>query len=605
MTSRISDYAIIGDCETVALANRNGSIDFLCWPQFHSEACFAGLIGNEGNGRWTLNPAGRCKVTRHYRDHTAILETRFDTDEGAVTLIDFMPIRTGENSSIVRLIKGERGHVSLHMALNLRFDYGRLSPWVFRSAADTTEFVCGPHASTLRSHVAIRCQKSQCEADFTVSAGQTHSFTLQYRRSHSDPPAVLNVGDQLSVTERTWRDWAANCTYRGSVREAVLRSLITIKAMTSQQTGGIIAAPTMGLPEKIGGKQNWDYRFCWLRDATFALLALLHSGYHDEASAWRDWLLRAVAGMPNDVQPVYGVGGEHRLEEWTLDWLNGYRDSRPVRAGNIAYQQLQIDVYGEVLDVLHQCRQQGIPAGDWSWRLQQDLVTQVERIWREPDAGIWEARHGREHFTHSRVMAWVAVDRAVRAAEKHQLDWPVERWRKLRADIHRDVCENGYDAGLGGFVRSYETHEPDGANLLIPIVGFLPASDPRVVKTVELTERKLMNRGFVMRYDTRKSKDGMPEGEGAFLPCSFWYVDNLVLQGRLDEARRTFDRLLAVRNDVGLLSEEYDPNSGEMLGNFPQALSHLGLVNSAHNLTQPFGPAHARSGQERKKAADA
>jgi len=606
---RISDYAVIGDRETAALVSRDGSIDFLCWPFFDSEACFASLTGDESNGHWTLCPREITQASRRYRGHTAILETRFETADGAVTLIDFMPVRdrTGDSSSIVRIVAGERGCVAMQMTLALRFDYGRLSPWLLQRGRHSKEFICGPHAAVLTCDLETLCGHSECRADFTICAGERRSFVLQYRRSHSDRAEALRAEDELAASEKWWRDWAAKSTYCGRWPDAVLRSLVTIELMTSRQTGGIIAAPTLGLPERLGGTRNWDYRFCWLRDATFTLLALLHSGFREEASAWRDWLLRAVAGMPRQVQPIYGVAAEHRLPEWEIDWLSGFRNSLPVRAGNAAYRQLQSDVYGEVLDALHQSREHGVPPEDWSWRLQQELVEQLERVWCEADCGIWEARHGREHFTHSRVMAWVGLDRAVQAGEKHRLDWPLERWRALREQIHREVCEKGYDARLDGFVRSYETREPDGANLLIPIVGFLPADDERVLRNVALTERKLMNNGFVMRYDTEKSEDGMPAGEGAFLACSFWYLDNLVMQGRKNEARRVFDRLLDVRNDVGLLSEEYDPQTGELLGNFPQALSHVCLINSAYNLEQDFGPAHARSsrGTRRAKAVQA
>ena len=603
MPGTISDYAVIGDCETAALTSRHGSIDWLCWPQFHSDACMAALLGDEKNGRWQIAPRGAAQVARRYRDATAILETRFETDAGVVTLIDFMPLRGDDTSQVIRIVAGEKGRVSMEMRLDLRFDYGRLTPWTSKRDDGSIEFVCGPHAASLVADVETNCHHASCGADFEVAAGERKAFVLQYRRSHLHRKQKADPERALNETERWWRDWASKCTYHGPHRNAVMRSLIIIKMMTSSATGGIVAAPTTSLPEKIGGNRNFDYRYCWLRDATFTLLALLHSGYRREACEWRDWLLRAIAGMPTEVQPLYGEAGEHRLPEWEIGWLYGFGGSRPVLAGNAAYSQLQIDVYGEVLDALHQSREQAIPPEDWSWRLQQELVTNVERIWQQPDAGIWEVRHAREHFTHSRVMAWVAVDRAVKAAEKYGLDWPVGRWRDLRARIHRDVCENGYDEKLGGFVRSYETREPDAANLLIPVVGFLPADDPRVLKTVELAERKLMHDGFVMRYDTTSAEDGFPEGEGVFLACSFWYVDNLVMQGRMQEARRMFERLLAVRNDVGLLSEEYDPATEQLLGNFPQGLSHLALINSAHNLEQGWSPAHARSAQpERIKA---
>ena len=604
MARKINDYALIGDCETAALVAADGTIDFLCWPRFHSEACLAGIIGDDDNGIWRLRPPSGWTATRRYRGDTAILETRFETESGAATVTDFMPVRSEEEgdrrSTLVRIVTGERGSVRFDMALVLRFDYGRLVPWVIEDEKNTVEFFCGPHVVSLHTSVVTTQTHARCNSEFSVSAGEQKSFVLHYRRSHRERPPQLDAKETLQETERWWRDWTKTCTYRGQAREAVLRSLITIKLMASRQTGGIVAAPTTSLPEKIGGERNWDYRFCWLRDASFTLLALLHSGFKKEAAAWRDWLLRAIAGMPREVQPFYSVAGEHRAPEWEIPWLAGFRDSRPVRAGNAAYEQFQLDVYGEIIDLLHLSREHGIPPDDWSWRLQQELVEHVERIWREADAGFWEVRHGREHFTQSRVMAWVAVDRAIRAAEKYELSWPVDRWRKLRQDIHREVCEKGYDERIGGFVRSYQTREPDAANLLIPIVGFLPANDPRVLRTVELIERKLIIDDFVMRYDTERAEDGLPVGEGVFLACSFWYADNLLMQGRSQEARRVFNHMLAVRNDVGLLSEEYDPRSGEMLGNFPQVLSHLSLINTAHNLAQGYGPAHVRAGQAEK-----
>jgi GH15 family glucan-1,4-alpha-glucosidase len=600
----IGDYALIGDCETAALVGRDGSIDWLCWPRFHSEACFAALLGDERNGCWQLGPREKARASRRYRGATAILETRFECASGAATLIDFMPMRADDSSEVVRIIIGETGRVPIETKLTLRFDYGRLTPWASKCAEDAVEFVCGPHAVSLTSSLPVECTHGVCAAKFDVAAGERQAFVLRYHRSHLPRARPDDAGALLEETKRAWEQWSSNCTYDGPHRDIVVRSLITIKAMTSRETGGIIASPSAALPEKIGGRRNWDYRFCWLRDATFTLLALLHSGYTQEAAEWRDWLLRAVAGMPREVQPVYGVAGEHRLPEWSIDWLDGFCGSRPVLAGNAAHAQLQIDVYGEVLDALHQSRTQKIPREDWSWRLQQEMVEQVERIWQEPDSGIWEARHGREHFTHSRVMAWVAVDRAIRAAERHRLDWPLDRWRLLREVIHQEVCEKGYDAEVGGFIRSYETHEPDAALLLVPIVGFLPPDDARVRQTVKLIEKRLMPGGFVLRYDTSRSEDGLPKGEGAFLPCSFWYVDNLVMQEREREARAMFEKLLTVCNDVGLLSEEYDPEAKILLGNFPQGLSHLSLVNSAHNLAQAVGPAHARAGHGGKQATE-
>jgi len=599
MANRISDYALIGDRNTAALVGRDGSIDFLCWPHFHSEACFTALLGTADNGCWSMAPVAACTTARRYRGDTAVLETRFRTDDGVATAIDFMPVCTSAagGSAVVRLLTGESGQVRMRTRVAPRFDYGRLAPRVRQRDCRAATFVCGPHAATLSAEVPIACDQHGAQATFTIGAGERKAFVLQYHRSYDDPPTAPDAAATLAATERWWRDWAQRCAYRGPARDAVVRSLITMKALTSWRTGGIVAAATLGLPEKAGGERNWDYRFCWLRDATFTLLALMHSGYRDEAGEWRDWLLRAVAAMPDKVQPVYGVAGEHRLPEWEIDWLAGYGGARPVRAGNAAFRQLQLDVYGEIVDCLHQARNAGIRSEDWSWQLQREIVAQVECIWREPDCGIWESRQDREHFVHSRVLAWAAVDRAVRAAERHSLDWPCARWRALREEIHRDVCSQGYDDGAG-FVRSYETREPDAANLMIPLVGFLPADDPRVRETVATVERKLMIDGFIMRYDTARSADGMPQGEGAFLPCSFWYVDNLVMQGRMDEARRQFEKLLTVRNDVGLLSEEYDPETGEMLGNFPQVMTHLSLVNSAHNLETGIGPLRVRSGQE-------
>lgn len=595
MAKQIGDYALIADGETAALVNRDGTIEFMCWPGFGSDACFAAMLGDRANGYWQVSAPGHGPHERAYCDRTTILESIIAVDGGRARLTDFMPIRDGDTSALVRIIEGIGGTVSLCSDLCLRFDYGRLSPWVMEQSGGTVEFLCGPHAATLETNVAVRIVESRCVADFTLSEGETAWFVLRHRPSHLPAAPAIDPFGQLAATKRFWRAWIGRCDYDGPHREIVLRSLLTIKAMSSLRTGGIIAAPTLGLPEQIGGPRNWDYRYCWPRDATFTLLALLHSGFHDEAARWRDWLLRAAAGMPQRLQPVYGIDGEHRLAEWTADWLGGFRGSRPVRVGNAAYTQLQIDIYGEVMDMLHQSRGHDIPAEDWSWRLQRQLVAQVEEIWREPDAGIWEARHGGEHFTHSRVMAWVAIDRAVRAAEQHRLDWPLKRLRALRDTIHRDVCENGYDDARGGFMRSYETHEPDAATLLLPIVGFLPATDPRVLKTVDTIERELMRDGFVMRYETARSPDGLPPGEGVFLPCSFWYVDNLIMQGRIDEAARKFEDLVGLCNDLGLLSEEYAPAAGEMLGNFPQALTHVSLVNTAQNLARDFGPVHARS----------
>jgi GH15 family glucan-1,4-alpha-glucosidase len=599
MSATIGDHALIGDGETAALVQRDGTIDWLCWPRFDSEACFAALLGEESCGCWSMAPCGAASTSRHYRDDTLILETRFEGDDGVATVVDFMPLSDGGRSDLVRIVIGESGRVPMRSALRVRFDFGRLWPWPKRLSDCAVEFIAGPHAVVLESPVPVGCDDRQWISDFVIGEGERKCFVLRYRASHLAAADPLDGDAELASTERAWRKWSSQCVYEGRWRDAVVRSLITIKALTARQTGGVIAAPTTSLPEKIGGERNWDYRFCWLRDATFTLLALLHSGFRQEAAEWRDWLLRAAAGMPDDLQPIYGVDGEYRLPEWEADWLPGFRGSRPVRIGNAAYQQFQLDIYGEIFDTLHQSRERGMPPEDHGWYLQKKLIDHVEQVWREPDSGIWEARHGRENFTHSKVMAWVAIDRAIHAAENHALDWPITRWRNLRCAIHEEVCGRGFDRNLGAFVRSYETHEPDAATLLIPLLGFLPADDPRVRGTVKLIESKLMPDGFVRRYDPARSRDGMQGKEGAFLACGFWYIDNLLLQGRKEEAHCKFEEYLGVRNDLGLLSEEYDPATGECLGNFPQALSHVSLINSAQNLANESGPAHQRSKRKR------
>lgn len=602
MPLRIEDYALISDCETAALVGRNGSIDWLCWPRFDSAACFAALLGGPEHGRWLIAPKDPApRVTRRYRPGTLILETRFETAEGAVLLIDFMPPR-GKLSDVVRLVVGERGRVAMRAELVLRFDYGAAVPWVTRQEDGALRAVAGPDMTVLRTSAPLHGEDLKTVGEFAVAAGETVAFALTYAPSHLPPPAAIDPVTALKETEAFWCRWSGRCGAAGEWSDAVQRSLITLKALTYRPTGGIVAAATTSLPEQLGGPRNWDYRFCWVRDATLTLLALMNAGYYDEAAAWRDWLLRAVAGSPAQMQIMYGLAGERRLTEWEVPWLPGYEGSMPVRIGNAAHGQLQLDVYGEMMDALHQARRGRIPASKAAWALQRALLDHLEAVWREPDEGIWEVRGGRRHFTYSKVMAWVAFDRAVKAADGFGLDGPVERWRRLRAEIHEDVCRRGFDAELGSFVQAYGARQLDASLLLLPAVGFLPPADPRVRGTVAAVERRLLVDGFVLRYDTAEVADGLPPGEGAFLACSFWLADAYVLLGRIDDARRLFERLLSLRNDVGLLAEEYDPRAGRLVGNFPQAFSHIALVNTAHNLTCLAKPAEQRSDRARVPA---
>ncbi len=596
MPSLIEDYALIGDCETAALVARDGSIDWLCWPRFDSGACFAALLGSEENGRWLIAPADPSpRVTRRYRNGSLILETEFETPEGAVTLIDFMPLR-GVASDLVRLAVGRRGQVMMRTELVLRFDYGSAVPWVTRLEDGTgLRAVAGPDMVVLRTPAPLRGENLKTVGEFTISAGEVVSFVLTYGPSHLPLPEPLDPQTALDDTVAFWADWSSHCRHAGGWRDAVLRSHITLKALTYAPTGGIVAAPTTSLPERIGGPRNWDYRFCWLRDATFTLISLMDAGYYEEAKAWRDWLLRAVAGSPSQIQIMYGLSGERRLSEWEVPWLAGYEGSRPVRIGNAAQTQRQLDVFGEVMDALHQARRGGLDTTEAGWALQRALVQHLETIWSEPDEGIWEVRGGRRHFTHSKVMAWVALDRAIRGIEEFGLSGPLERWRALRSRIHEEVCRQGFDPDLGSFVQSYGSRHLDASLLLLPLVGFLPPNDPRVRGTVAAIEQRLLVEDtFVLRYDTEETLDGLPPGEGAFLACSFWLADNLLLQGREAQARALFERLLALRNDVGLLAEEYDPVARRQAGNFPQAFSHIALANTARNLTLPSKPAEQR-----------
>ena len=591
---RIEDYALIGDTETGALVSRHGSIDWLCLPRFDSGACFAALLGNRENGRWRIAPAGDFRVTRRYIPDTLVLETTFQTSDGSVRLVDSMPVR-GNAPDVVRVVEGVSGAVTMEVDLVVRFDYGRSVPWV-RRVDGALSLVAGPDALELYSTVPLHGEGLSTKGSFTLRPGDRASFVLTWHPSSLPPPAPVDPDGAIDETVNWWRSWSQRCTRGGPWRDEVVRSLITLKALTYRPTGGIVAAPTTSLPETIGGARNWDYRFCWLRDATFTLQVLLGAGYRDEAVAWRDWLLRAVAGDPSQIQIMYGVAGERRLPELELDWLSGYEGSRPVRIGNGAAGQRQLDVYGEVMDASHQARLAGIPPSEESWAMQQALVDWLESGWREPDYGLWEVRGEPRHFTHSKVLSWVAFDRAVRAVEQFGQDGPVNRWRTCRDEIHREVCERGWDGERFTFTQSYGSQELDASLLMIPMVGFLPPQDERVRGTVTAIRRELTVDGFVERYPTSDgvSVDGLTGREGAFLLCTFWLADALALMGEVEEATALFERLVGLTNDVGLLAEEYDPHEKRMLGNFPQAFSHVGLVNTALNLTEGGTPAEDR-----------
>ena len=591
----IEDYAIIGDLGTAALVGNNGSIDWLCWPEFDSDACLAALLGKPENGRWRVAPKDEnARVTRQYRDSTLILETRFETSEGAATLIDFMPPRGG-NSHLIRVVKGERGNVTFGSELIVRFGYGAVVPWVTRIDNETVRLVAGPDMLVLRTPVKMHGKNFKTVGEFTVSAGEQVPMVLTYAPSHRVLPDSCDVLECLQATEEFWTDWSRRNKIGGRWKDAVTRSLVTLKALTFAPTGGMVAAPTTSLPEKIGGERNWDYRFCWLRDATLTLLALMNAGYYEEAQSWRDWLLRAVAGLPDQLQVVYGVRGERRLTEWLVPWLDGYEKSQPVRIGNAAHDQFQLDVYGEVMDAAHQARQGGLGIREAGWDVQREILAHVEKVWREPDEGIWEGRSTREQFTYSKAMAWVAFDRAIKSAETWNLPAPLGRWREIRKEIHEDVCARGFDPELNSFVRAYGTQELDASLLLLPAIGFLPGDDPRICGTVAAIERRLVRDGLVYRYRQAESDDGLKGDEGVFLACSFWLADAYLLCGRHDDAVALFERLLSLRNDVGLLSEEYEPSSRRFMGNFPQAFSHLALVNTASNITHHDKPAEQRS----------
>jgi GH15 family glucan-1,4-alpha-glucosidase len=578
---------MIGDCHTAALISKQGSIDWLCLPDFDSGACFAALVGTADNGHWSITPAETIRsIRRHYRDGSLILETEFETESGSAMLIDCMVPREDGWPELVRIVVGTKGQVRMNLELVLRFDYGSVVPWVNRIERGI-HAVAGPDMVRLLADVPLRGENMKTAAEFTVVEGQKVSFNLTWFPSHVRETTPLNTETAIEITEKWWREWSGRCSYQGPWRDAVLRSLITLKGLTFLPTGGIVAAPTTSLPELFGGMRNWDYRLCWVRDATLTLQALLNAGYLEEAREWREWLLRAVAGSPGELNIVYGLRGERRLTELELPWLEGYEKSVPVRIGNAAYKQFQLDIFGEVADTLFQGRQAGLgPTQHRRGEMALALVDFLETGWERPDEGIWEMRGPQRHFVHSKMMAWVAVDRVIQSAELGRLEGDVERWKKLRAAIHEQVCRQGFDVDLNSFVQYYGSKHLDASLLMMPLVGFLPPEDARVVGTVKAIETHLMENGFVGRYTQDPAVDGMPHGEASFLPCSFWLADNYELQGRHEDAVRMFERLLEIRNDVGLLSEEYDPVAKRQLGNYPQAFSHVGLVNTAFNLTR-------------------
>ncbi|OAI41108.1 glucoamylase [bacterium SCGC AG-212-C10] len=594
--TRIEDYALIGDSKTAALVGSDGSIDWLCVPRFDSGACFARLLGDQSHGRWLLAPAAEPQSTRRrYRPNTLILETEFTCEGGVARVTDFMPIHPkGDRVDVVRLVSGVSGTVDFQLELVIRFDYGLTVPWV-RKCERGIVAIAGPNALELGGPVTLHGEGLTTRAEFTVAAGEVLPFTLTWFRSSDASPSPLDEARMLEDTERWWTEWASGYQPRGHYDEAIIRSLITLKALTYRPTGGIVAAPTTSLPEEIGGVRNWDYRYCWLRDATFTLYAFMNSGLVEESHQWCQWLKRAIAGAPAQAQIMYGVAGERLLPEIELPWLPGYENSAPVRIGNAASHQLQLDIYGEVMDLFHVARRHGVQFDDDDWAIQRRFLEFLEEAWDEPDWGIWETRGPARHYTHSKVMVWVAFDRAVKAVERHGLSGPVERWRVLRDRIHADVCREGYDASRNTFVQFYGGQPLDAAALMFPLVGFLPATDSRIVGTLEAIRSELMVHGLVRRYSTDTRVDGVPGDEGVFLTCSFWFVDNLALMQRYEEAEAMFERLLAIRNDLGLLAEEYDPVAKRQLGNFPQALSHLALINSAHNLQAEGGPARGRA----------
>lgn len=593
----IEDYALIGDLQTAALVSRDGAIDWLCLPRFDSPACFAALLDNEQAGTWRLAPAtGGPATRRRYRGDSLVLDTEWDTPDGTVRVVDCMPPR-GEVADVVRVVEGLSGRVRMRMLLRLRLDYGHIVPWVRRQGPDLVA-VAGPDAVWLRTPVPLRGQDMATVAEFEVAAGQRVPFVLAYAPSHAARPVPIDTAAAVVNTERYWAEWMSRCNYRGPWAAEVRRSLVLLKALTYAPTGGIVAAATTSLPEELGGSRNWDYRYCWLRDATFTLQALIGTGFVDEAAAWREWLVRAVAGDPAKLQIMYGLDGTRRLPEYELPWLAGYENSAPVRVGNDAAGQFQLDVWGEVLDGLHLVREAGLQTDYTAWDLQRALLDYLEGHWNEPDNSLWEVRGARRHFVHSKVMAWAGVDRAVRTVENHGLGGPVDKWRELRDHIHLDVCTNGFDTEHGCFTQFYGSHSLDAALLLLPRVGFLPWSDLRVRNTVEAVHNELSSDGLVLRYHTETGVDGLPGDDGVFLACSFWLADALRGIGRVDDATALFERLLELRNDVGLLSEEYDTTAGRQIGNTPQAFSLVGLINTARQLAGAHTETSARRAEQ-------
>jgi GH15 family glucan-1,4-alpha-glucosidase len=587
LSCRIEDYGLIGDCETSALVGRDGSIDWLCWPAFDSDACFASLLGTPKHGRWLIAPVGNiARTSRRYWGDTLILETRFETSDGVVELVDFMPPR-GNASDVVRLVRGARGRVKMRMQLVIRFGFGSDIPWVKKNKDGSGLLaICGQDMVVLRTPVATRGEDFTTVAEFEVGEGDIVPFVLTYGPSHLPVPVPIDPAQALRDTETFWADWCSHCTYQGEHRDLVMRSLITLKALTYAPTGGIVAAPTTSLPEKLGGARNWDYRFCWLRDATFTLLALMNSGYTGEASAWHNWLLRAVAGSPANMQIMYGIKGQRRLLEWEADWLPGYEGALPVRVGNAAHAQLQLDVYGELIDAFHQSRTAKLELDEGSWALECSVLDHLAEVWDRPDHGIWERRGDGRHYVSSKVMTWVGFDRGIKSAEQFGFKAPLEKWRVLRDAIHRDVCEKGFDREMNSFVESYGSKLLDASILMLPSVGFLPSTDPRVRGTLDAIERHMMRNGFVLRHDPREVSGEVQPAEGAFLACTLWLADAFVLAGEYDKAQTLFDRVVAVANDLGLLAEEYDTMASRQTGNFPQALTHIALINTAHNLSE-------------------
>jgi GH15 family glucan-1,4-alpha-glucosidase len=598
MAQHIEDYAVIGNMRSTALIGRDGSMDWLCLPRFDSDAVFAALIGERENGRWLIAPREQPKrVTRCYRGETPILETTFETDSGVVTLTDFMPLpRPDENVvDVIRFVECKSGNVPMQMEVIFRFGYGLIAPWVRRHDFGL-EAIVGPDALQLRTPLDVQGKDKTTVAEFTVSAGDKIPCVLTWYRSYHKAPAACDADQAFNKIEQWWLDWSGQCPVQGEWREPAIRSLITLKMLTNTETGGMVAAATTSLPEQIGGERNWDYRYTWLRDATFTLYALLLSGYDKEARQWREWLLRAAGGDPEKLQIMYGIAGDRRLPEHELAWLTGYEGSRPVRIGNGAYTQVQIDVYGELMDGLHAARRHGIETDGDTWQVQLELLKYLENHWRDKGSGIWEMRGPPRDFTYGKVMAWVAFDRAVKAIERYGLEGDAEKWRMLCRTVHDEVCAKGFNKKRNTFVQYYGGDALDASLLLLPLVGFLPPDDERIRGTVAAIQKNLMREGFVMRYSQEESGDGLSGSEGAFLICSFWLIDNLAMMGRKDEARELFERLLAVRNDVGLLAEEYDPTMHRMLGNFPQAFSHVGLINCIHNLSEErTGPAEHRA----------